>query len=89
MSRSDNKNSGWSVGVFLGLSGNSVGLGIEGSAQKGKGYENSDSITQANSYLNAGTDTNVIGKVGKLKVESLNIESLQDKATYKDKQINA
>ncbi|TNH01362.1 hypothetical protein FIA56_12285, partial [Testudinibacter sp. TR-2022] len=34
--RSDNKNSGWSVGGFIGTNGNSYGLAIEGSAQVGK-----------------------------------------------------
>ncbi|KAE9527143.1 hemagglutinin repeat-containing protein [Testudinibacter aquarius] len=50
--RSDNKNSGWSAGGFIGVSGNSSGIGLEASANKGKGHENSDSVTQKNTVLN-------------------------------------
>ena len=70
--RSENKNTGWSVGVFAGANGNSYGIGVEGSAQVGKGHENSDSVTQRNSYLNAeetiiktGKDANFKGAVVK------------------------
>ena len=100
--RSENKNSGWSVGVFLGMNGNSFGLGIEGSAQVGKGRENSDSITQRNSYINAqetviktGHDANFKGAVvntDKLDADikgNLNLESRQDSNHYDSKQTQA
>ena len=100
--RSENKNSGWSVGVFLGMNGNSFGLGIEGSAQVGKGRENSDSITQRNSYINAqetviktGHDANFKGVVvntDKLDADikgNLNLESRQDSNHYDSKQTQA
>ena len=99
---SENKNSGWSVGVFLGMNGNSFGLGIEGSAQVGKGRENSDSITQRNSYINAqetviktGHDANFKGAVvntDKLDADikgNLNLESRQDSNHYDSKQTQA
>ncbi|NYA28266.1 hemagglutinin repeat-containing protein, partial [Haemophilus haemolyticus] len=89
--RSENKNTGWSVGVFAGANGNSYGIGVEGSAQVGKGHENSDSVTQRNSYLNAeetiiktGKDANFKGavvKTDRLEADikgNLNLESRQD-----------
>ncbi len=39
--------------MFVGSSGGSYGFGVEGSAQVGKGYENSDSVTQVNSMIQA------------------------------------
>ncbi|OOF37662.1 hemagglutinin repeat-containing protein [Rodentibacter heidelbergensis] len=100
--RSENKNSGWSVGVFLGASGNSYGFGIEGSAQVGKGHENSDSITQRNSALNAeetliktGQDANFKGaKLNTTRLSAdiqgnLNLESRQDSNQYASKQEQA
>ncbi|MFU2074295.1 hemagglutinin repeat-containing protein [Gallibacterium anatis] len=51
--RSQNSNSGWSAGVFVGSNGGSYGFGVEGSAQVGKGYENSDSVTHVNSMIQA------------------------------------
>ncbi|WP_114909141.1 hemagglutinin repeat-containing protein [Haemophilus haemolyticus] len=100
--RSENKNTGWSVGVFAGANGNSYGIGVEGSAQVGKGYENSDSVTQRNSYLNAeetviktGKNANFKGAVvntDKLDADikdNLNLESRQDSNHYDSKQTQA
>ncbi|OOF48002.1 hypothetical protein BKK54_11275 [Rodentibacter genomosp. 1] len=100
--RSENKNSGWSLGVFLGASGSSYGFGIEGSTQVGKGHENSDSITQRNSYLNAeetlintGQDANFKGAIfntGRLdgRIQgNLTLESRQDSNRYDSKQEQA
>ena len=100
--RSENKNTGWSVGVFAGANGNSHGIGVEGSAQVGKGHENSDSVTQRNSYLNAeetiiktGKDANFKGavvKTDRLEADikgNLNLESRQDSNHYDSKQTQA
>ena len=100
--RSENKNTGWSVGVFAGANGNSYGIGVEGSAQVGKGHENSDSVRQRNSYLNAeetiiktGKDANFKGAVVKTdRLEediqgNLNLESRQDSNHYDSKQTQA
>ena len=100
--RSENKNTGWSVGVFAGANGNSYGIGVEGSAQVGKGHENSDSVTQRNSYLNAeetiiktGKDANFKGavvKTDRLEADiqgNLNLESRQDSNHYDSKQTQA
>ena len=100
--RSENKNTGWSVGVFAGANGNSYGIGVEGSAQVGKGHENSDSVRQRNSYLNAeetviktGKDANFKGAVVKtdhLDADikgNLNLESRQDSNHYDSKQTQA
>ena len=100
--RSENKNTGWSVGVFAGANGNSYGIGVEGSAQVGKGHENSDSVTQRNSYLNAeetviktGKDANFKGavvKTDRLEADiqgNLNFESRQDSNHYDSKQTQA
>ena len=100
--RSENKNTGWSVGVFAGANGNSYGIGVEGSVQVGKGHENSDSVTQRNSYLNAeetviktGKDANFKGAVVKtdhLDADikgNLNLESRQDSNHYDSKQTQA
>ncbi|TNH04088.1 hemagglutinin repeat-containing protein, partial [Testudinibacter sp. TR-2022] len=100
--RSDNKNSGWSVGGFIGTNGNSYGFGIEGSAQAGKGRENSDSVTQKNTVLNTDNltlnsknDTNIKGAVVNAKRldgeigGDLNIESRQDTNHYDSQQTQA
>ncbi|WP_118796444.1 hemagglutinin repeat-containing protein [Haemophilus haemolyticus] len=100
--RSENKNTGWSVGVFAGANGNSYGIGVEGSVQVGKGHENSDSVTQRNSYLNieetvikTGKDANFKGavvKTDRLEADikgNLNLESRQDSNHYDSKQTQA
>ncbi|MEH8053821.1 hemagglutinin repeat-containing protein [Gallibacterium anatis] len=100
--RSNNKNSGWSAGVFVGSSGGSYGFGIEGSAQIGKGYENSDTITQRNTTvtgqtvnLRSGEDMTLKGAVvtgEKVNVEvgkNLVIESRQDSNHYNSQQVQA
>ncbi|WP_230589097.1 hemagglutinin repeat-containing protein [Gallibacterium anatis] len=100
--RSQNSNSGWSAGVFVGSSGGSYGFGVEGSAQVGKGYENSDSVTHVNSMIQAdkvearsGQDMSLKGGVvtgNKVAVEVGNnfiIESRQDSQQYESKQTQA
>ncbi|KGQ65460.1 hemagglutinin repeat-containing protein [Gallibacterium anatis] len=100
--RSENKNSGWSAGVFAGVNGGSPGFGVEGSVQKGQGHENSDTITQRNTTVNgqtvnlrSGEDTTLKGAVvtgDKVNVEvgnNLVIESQQDTQRYDSKQKQA
>ncbi|MDK9561379.1 hemagglutinin repeat-containing protein [Gallibacterium anatis] len=100
--RSQNSNSGWSAGVFVGSSGGSYGFGVEGSAQVGKGYENSDSVTHVNSMIQAekvearsGQDMSLKGGVvtgNKVAVGVGNnfiIESRQDSQQYESKQTQA
>ncbi|WP_039096939.1 hemagglutinin repeat-containing protein, partial [Gallibacterium anatis] len=100
--RSQNSNSGWSAGVFVGSNGGSYGFGVEGSAQVGKGYENSDSVTHVNSMIQAdkvearsGQDMSLKGGVvtgNKVAVEVGNnfiIESRQDSQQYESKQTQA
>ena len=90
------------MGVFAGANGNSYGIGVEGSAQVGKGHENSDSVRQRNSYLNAeetviktGKDANFKGavvKTDRLEADiqgNLNLESRQDSNHYDSKQTQA
>ena len=44
--RSANKNTGWRWAYLPELMAISYGIGVEGSAQVGKGHENSDSVRQ-------------------------------------------
>lgn len=99
--RSDNKNSGWKAGVFLGKSSGSQGFGIEGSVQIGKGHSNSDSVenrhTEVNAdkvKINATETTTVKGAVVntdhlQLDTKNLHIESVQDREKYDSKQTQA
>ena len=97
--RSNNKSSSAAIGAYA-STGN--GMGITASASRGKGYANSDSTTYANSQINVGgtttfdigRDVNIKGGVlntdkiqGSVKGD-VNIESLQDTATYDSKQKN-
>ena len=95
--RSNNKSSSTAIGAYA-STGN--GMGITASASRGKGYANSDSTTYANSQINVGGTTTLdIGndvniKNGVLNTDKIqgivkgdvNIESLQDTATYDSKQ---
>ncbi len=99
--RSDNKNSGWKVGVFVGVSGGAKGIGVEGSVNVGKGHANSDSKQQYNTHINAENvnlhateNTTLKGAVVnannlKLSTKNLEIESLQDSEKYHSKQTQA
>ncbi|NEN76086.1 hemagglutination protein, partial [Pelistega sp. NLN82] len=53
--RSSNSSSGWSMGAFATLSGDKIGVGVEASAQKGKGRENTDTVTHQLTALKANT----------------------------------
>ena len=97
--RSTNKSSGFNAGVAIGK-GVSAGLTVGGNY--GKGYGNGDETTyvashvgdiQSKTVIQAGGDANVIGsgiqgKRVQLSAENLNIESLQNKASYDGKQMN-
>ena len=99
--RSTNKSSGFNAGVAMKVSnGTAVGATLGGNY--GKGYGNGDETTyvashvgdsQSKTVIQAGGDTNIIGSQVKGKrvevnAQNLNIESLQDTATYKGKQMN-
>ena len=97
--RSNNKSSSTAIGGYADTSGSG---GITVSASKAKGHANSDSTSYANSHINVGgkttfdigRDVNIKGGVlntdkiqGSVKGD-VNIESLQDTATYDSKQKN-
>ncbi|WP_201586089.1 hemagglutinin repeat-containing protein [Psychrobacter jeotgali] len=98
--RSTNSSSSAAIG---GYASTGSGVGITASASRGKGYANSDSVTYANSNINVGATTTLdIGndlnlKGGVINTGSaqgsiggnVNIESLQDTATYDSNQKNA
>ena len=99
--RSTNKSSGFNAGVAMKVS-NGVAAGITVGGNYGKGYGNGDETTyvashvgdsQSKTVIQAGGDANIIGSQVKGKrvevnAQNLNIESLQDTATYKGKQMN-
>ena len=97
--RSTNKSSSAAIG---GYASTGSGVGITASASRAKGYANSDSVTYANSQINVGNtttldignDVNIKGGViNTNKAQgtiggNVNIESLQDTATYDSNQKN-
>ena len=99
--RSTNKSSGFNAGVAIKVS-NGEAAGVTLGGNYGKGYGNGDETSyvashvgdsQSKTVINAGGDANLIGSQVKGKrvevnAQNLNIESLQDTATYKGKQMN-
>ena len=99
--RSTNKSSGFNAGVAIKVS-NGAAVGATLGGNYGKGYGNGDETTyvashvgdsQSKTVIQAGGDANIIGSQVKGKrvevnAQNLNIESLQDTATYKGKQMN-
>ena len=99
--RSTNKSSGFNAGVAIAI-GKGVSAGLTVGGNYGKGYGNGDETTyvashvgdiQSKTVIQAGGDANVIGsgiqgKRVELSAENLNIESLQNKASYDGKQMN-
>ena len=99
--RCTNKSSGFNAGVAIKVS-NSAAVGATLGGNYGKGYGNGDETSyvashvgdnQSKTVINAGGDANLIGSQVKGKrvevnAENLNIESLQDKSSYKGKQMN-
>ncbi len=100
--RSTNKSSGFNAGVAIKVS-NGVAAGITVGGNYGKGYGNGDETTyvashvgdsQSKTVVKAGGDvtlagSQVKGKSVELDAENLKIESLQDKSSYRGKQMNA
>lgn len=96
---SSNKSAGWNAGVTV---SNQTGFGVTAGGNLGKGKGNGESTSYVNSHvgskdsqttISSGNATNIIGgqvqgKAVQIDVKELNIESLQDKATYKSKQQN-
>ena len=99
--RSTNKSSGFNAGVAIKVS-NGAAAGVTLGGNYGKGYGNGDETSyvashvgdiQSKTVIQAGGDANVIGssiqgKRVELSAENLNIESLQNKASYDGKQMN-
>ncbi|MBK5648141.1 MAG: hemagglutinin repeat-containing protein, partial [Acinetobacter sp.] len=96
---SGNKSSGWNAGVTV---SNQTGMGITAGGNLGKGKGSGTDTSYVNSHvgskdssttISSGNATNIIGgqvqgKGVQIDANELNIESLQDKATYKSKQQN-
>ena len=99
--RSTNKSSGFNAGVAIKVS-NGVAAGFTAGGNYGKGYGNGDETTyvashvgdsQSKTVVKAGGDvtlagSQVKGKGVELDAENLKIESLQDKSSYRGKQMN-
>ena len=99
--RSTNKSSGFNAGVAIKVS-NGEAAGVTVGGNYGKGYGNGDETTyvashvgdsQSKTVVKAGGDvtlagSQVKGKGVELDAENLKIESLQDKSSYRGKQMN-
>lgn len=96
---SGNKSAGWNAGVSV---SNQTGFGVTAGGNLGKGKGNGTDTSYVNSHvgskdssttISSGNATNIIGgqvqgKGVQIDANELNIESLQDKATYQSKQQN-
>ncbi|WP_439328289.1 hemagglutinin repeat-containing protein [Lonepinella sp. BR2357] len=101
--RSKNKSSGWNAGVAVSYGQSGFSFGVTAGGKIAKGYGNGDSKAWVESYvgsqnsqttIDSKKDTNikgsqVAGKQITVNAQNLNIESLQDTATYKGKQESA
>ncbi|QNW95819.1 hemagglutinin repeat-containing protein [Acinetobacter seifertii] len=96
---SKNESAGWNAGVTV---SNKTGFGVTAGGNLGKGKGNGTDTSYVNSHvgskdslttITSGKTTNIIGgqvqgKGVQIEADNLNVESLQDKATYKSKQQN-
>ncbi|HCA5285602.1 TPA: hemagglutinin repeat-containing protein [Acinetobacter nosocomialis] len=96
---SKNESAGWNAGVTV---SNQTGFGVTAGGNLGKGKSNGTDTSYVNSHvgskdslttITSGKTTNIIGgqvqgKGVQIEADNLNVESLQDKATYKSKQQN-
>ncbi|MEI1722104.1 hemagglutinin repeat-containing protein [Acinetobacter baumannii] len=96
---SKNESAGWNAGVTV---SNQTGFGVTAGGNLGKGKSNGTDTSYVNSHvgskdslttIRSGKTTNIIGgqvqgKGVQIEADNLNVESLQDKATYKSKQQN-
>ncbi|MDX7880025.1 hemagglutinin repeat-containing protein [Acinetobacter nosocomialis] len=96
---SKNESAGWNAGVTV---SNKTGFGVTAGGNLGKGKGNGTDTSYVNSHvgskdslttITSGKTTNIIGgqvqgKGVQIEADHLNVESLQDKATYKSKQQN-
>lgn len=100
--RTKNQSVGGSVGVFVGMNGNSYGFGLEASVNAAKGKSNSDSERWQNSRLNADKiitnseeggltleAANLKAKRWEADLQSLTLTSRQDTEKYDSKQVSA
>ncbi|MCX2960509.1 hemagglutinin repeat-containing protein [Rodentibacter caecimuris] len=99
--RTNNQSVGGSVGVFVGMNGNSYGFGLEGTVKASKGKSNSDSERWQNSRLQADKlitnseegglsldAANVNAKRWEADLQNLNLTSRQDTEKYESKQVS-
>ena len=100
--RSTNKSSGFNAGVAIKVS-NGEAAGVTVGGNYGKGYGNGDETTYVASHVGDSQSKTVVkadgdvtlagsqvkGKGVELDAENLKIESLQDKSSYRGKQMNA
>ncbi len=96
---SGNKSAGWNAGVSV---SNQTGFGVTAGGNLGKGKGNGTDTSYVSSHvgskdssttISSGNAINIIGgqvqgKGVQIDANELNIESLQDKATYQSKQQN-
>ncbi|WP_267527965.1 two-partner secretion domain-containing protein [Acinetobacter nosocomialis] len=94
---SKNESAGWNAGVTV---SNQTGFGVTAGGNLGKGKSNGTDTSYVNSHvgskdslttITSGKTTNIIGgqvqgKGVQIEADNLNVESLQDKVTYKSKQ---
>ena len=99
--RSTNKSSGFNAGVAIKVS-NGEAAGVTVGGNYGKGYGNGDETTYVASHVGDSQSKTVVkadgdvtlagsqvkGKGVELDAENLKIESLQDKSSYRGKQMN-
>ncbi|WP_208606165.1 hemagglutinin repeat-containing protein, partial [Rodentibacter trehalosifermentans] len=100
--RTKNQSVGGSVGVFVGMNGNSYGFGLEGAVNVAKGKSNADSERWQNSHLNADKiitksedggltleAANLKAKRWEADLQNLTLTSRQDTEKYESKQTSA
>ncbi len=99
---SKNKSSGWNAGVSVSFGQDGAAFGLTAGDNKGKGYGRGNSTTYRNTHVgNLTGKTTIIagnkltmkgaqalGKGIKVRAKDLDIESLQDKTTFKGRQKN-
>lgn len=100
--QSKNSSQGWNAGVAVSYGKDGFAFGVTAGGNVGKGKGNGEDTSYVNSHVGAkdsqtiitsGNATNIIGgqvqgKGVNITAKELNVESLQDTATYKSKQQN-
>ncbi|KAF7275659.1 hypothetical protein GWI33_011452, partial [Rhynchophorus ferrugineus] len=100
--QSSNKNEGWNAGVAVSYGSNGLAFGVTAGGNAGKGHGDGTETSyvastvgssESQTTIQSGNASNIIGSVvqGKgvqVNAKELNIESLQDTASYQSKQQN-